>query len=695
MSATDPRGTAASEAAAARGAATRLDLEAAAALEKTYDTEVSFRELRGVTAAIVSTLLVALSAFHYYTAGFGILTEHWHKSVHLAAVLALIFIMFPTRADGALPGIGGVPVHDWVLGVLVAVACFYLPLVFDELTFRIGMPSTEDMVMGTLMIVLVLEATRRAMGWVLPAIVIVFILYGLFGNHLSGVLAHPGSSWEGFVSHVYLTQEGIFGIPVKVVATFVFHFVLFGVLATRMGLGQFFIDLASVIAGRYAGGPAKVAVVSSAMFGTISGSSIANTVTTGSLTIPAMKRIGYRPHFAGAVEAAASAGGQITPPIMGAAAFVMIEFLEISLTTLLLAAAIPAAMHFWGVFVQVHFEAKRLGLRGLDEDEIPKLWPTLRDGWPTVIPLVLLVWVIVEGYTPYLAAFAGITACIVVGFLNPRNRLTIKDLWDAFDLGSRYALAVGAAAAAVGIVVGVVTLTGAGFRVGFIVTQAAAQSAEFFRPVVEALPAGFGSMQGLTLFMTLLFVALVCIAMGAGIPTTALYIVLAAIAAPAVQQLGVPPIAAHLFILYYGILADLTPPVCVSAYAAAGIAGSNPFRTGLTAFRLGMAKATVPFVFAYAPVMLIVVPDFTWGAFLFTVGTCAIGVLILGIGMTGYAFTHMGVASQVALVAGSLLMISPSGAMTGVGAALAAPVLLMNWARSRRGGRPTAVQNSE
>jgi len=676
VSATEPRGTAAP-------ASNRLDLEAAAELEKRYDSEVSFRQLRGVTAAIVSTLLVALSAFHYYTAGFGILTEHWHKSIHLAAVLGLIFIMFPTKLDG-LPKIGGVPVHDWLLAGLIAAACFYLPIVFDELTFRIGMPNTWDMVMGTVMIVLVLEATRRAMGWVLPAIVVVFILYGLFGNHLSGVLAHPGSNWEGFLSHVYLTQEGIFGIPVKVVATFVFHFVLFGVLATRMGLGQFFIDLASIIAGRYAGGPAKVAVVSSAMFGTISGSSIANTVTTGSLTIPAMKRIGYKPHFAGAVEAAASAGGQITPPIMGAAAFVMIEFLEISLTTLLVAAAIPAAMHFWGVFVQVHFEAKRLGLRGLDEDEIPKLWPTIRDGWPTVIPLVLLVWVIIDGYTPYLAAFAGISACIVVGFLNPKNRLTIKDLWDAFDLGSRYALAVGAAAAAVGIVVGVVTLTGAGFRIGFIVTQAAAQTAEMFRPIVDALPAGFGSMQGLTLFMTLVFVALVCIAMGAGIPTTALYIVLAAIAAPAVQQLGVPPIAAHLFILYYGILADLTPPVCVSAYAAAGIAGSNPFRTGLTAFRLGMAKATVPFVFAYAPVMLIVVPDFTWGAFLFTVGTCAVGVLILGIGMTGYAFTHMGLVSQVVLVIGSLLMISPSGPMTAVGAVLAAPVLALNYLRARK-----------
>ena len=662
----------------------KLDLDAAAKLEQEADSELRFRNLAGFTAKFVSACLVALSVFHYYTAGFGILTEHWHKAIHLAAVLGLIFLMFPGGRLSLGPRIGGIPALDWLLAGAIVAASIYLPVIFDDLTFRIGMPNDMDVLMGTIMVVLVLEATRRSMGWVLPAIVVVFILYALYGNLLSGVLAHPGADWAGFVNHVYLTQEGIFGIPAKVVATFVFHFVLFGVIATRMGLGQFFIDLAAIIAGRYPGGPAKVAVLSSAMFGSISGSSIANTVTTGSLTIPAMKKIGYKPHFAGAVEAAASAGGQITPPIMGAAAFVMIEFLEIPLTTLLIAAAIPAAMHFWGVFVQVHFEAKRLGLKGMPEHEIPKLWPTIRDGWPTVIPLVALVWVIVDGYTPYLAAFVGITLCVLVGFLNPRNRLTLKDLWDAFDMGARYALAVGAAAAAVGMVVGVVTLTGAGFRIGFIVTQAAGQTAALFQPVLDVLPAGWASLQGLTLFLTLVFVALVCIAMGCGIPTTALYIVLAAIAAPAVVQLGVPPLAAHLFILYYGILADLTPPVCVAAYAAAGIAGSNPFRTGVTAFRLGAAKATVPFVFAYAPVMLIMVPDFTLGAFLFVTITCALGVLVLGVGLTGYAFTHMGAASQVGLVLAALLMVSPNGPLTAVGVAVAAPILLLNFLAARR-----------
>ncbi|WP_191083604.1 TRAP transporter permease [Roseococcus microcysteis] len=675
-----------------RSSSTRLDLEAAEKLEKQTDSELRFRDLSGLAAPIVSAALVALSVFHYWTAGFGIMTEHWHKAIHLAAVLALVFIMFPGgRIFSIGPKWGGVPLLDWVLATAIIIATIYLPVIFDELTFRIGMPNDMDMLMGTIMVVLTLEAVRRSMGITLPIIVCVFIAYALWGNLLSGVLAHPGSDWAGFVNHVYLTQEGIFGIPAKVVATYVFHFVLFGVIATRMGLGQFFIDIATIIAGRYAGGPAKVAVLASAMFGSISGSSIANTVTTGSLTIPAMKRVGYKPHFAGAVEAAASAGGQITPPIMGAAAFIMIEFLEITLTTLLLAAAIPAAMHFWGVFVQVHFEAKRLGLRGLEQSELPKLWPTIRDGWPTVIPLVLLVYVILAGYTPYLAAFVGITACVVVGFLNPRNRLTLKDLWIALDTGARYALAVGAAAAAVGMVVGVVTLTGAGFRVGFIVTQAAASAAAFFTPVLDLMPAGFVSLQGLTLFMTLVFIAIICVLMGAGIPTTALYIILAAIAAPSIVQLGVPPIAAHLFVLYFGILADLTPPVCVSAYAAAGIAGANPFRTGLTAFRLGIAKATVPFVFAYAPVMLIVTDGFTWDAFLLVTLTCAMGVLFIGIGLTGYAFTHMGLVSQLFLILGALLMIAPNGPLAIVGAALAAPVLLVNFLKSRREAPRPAV----
>jgi len=671
---------------------TTLDHAKAEALERQYDQELNFRTLHGWAGRAVSVVLVSLSLYQYWTAGFGVPPEHWHNAIYLGTVLALIFLLFGAgRSDsqGLITRLGGIPLTDWLFAAASVAVVAYLPLDFDQLTFRIGVPNTTDLVTGTILILLILEATRRSMGIVLPIIVLVFILYGLFGYLVPGVLAHPGASFGNFISQLYMTQEGIFGIPLKVVATFVFHFVLFGVIATKMGLGQFFIDLATVAAGRYPGGPAKVSVLSSALFGSISGSSIANTVTTGSLTIPAMMKIGYRGSFAGAVEAAASAGGQITPPIMGAAAFIMTEFLGVPYTTIILAAIVPAAMHYLGVLVQVHLEAKRSGIRGMEESDLPRLWPTLRRGWPTVLPLIILVGTIIRGYTPYLAAFNGITACIVIGLINPMNRMTLRELWDAFETGAKYALAVGVAAAAVGIVVGVITLTGAAFRLSFMVTQAAGNLAATIHPFFALLPVELASLNGITLFLTLLFVALTCIAMGAGIPTTALYIVLAAIAAPAVEQLGVPPIAAHLFIFYYGLLADLTPPVCVAAYAAAGIAGANPFRTGLTAFRLGSAKALVPFVFAYSPAMLIVAPGFTVGDFLLVTLSCALGVCALGVALTGYAFAPIGWLARAPLLAASLLMISPGLTPTLLGAAIVVPILTVNYLSAR--GRPQAA----
>ena len=346
----------------------QLDQEQSKRLEEEYDPELQMRPMNPPATWIVGALLATLSCFHYYTAGFGLLRESTHRGVHLAFVMGLIFLVFGFRKKSKAqlgPALGLIPVHDWLLAAVAAVTCFYVPFVFDDLAFRVGDPLLIDVVFGSLMIILTLEATRRSMGIALPLIAIGFMIYALYGQHAPGVLVHPGANWKGLVNHLYLTSQGIYGIAVGVVATYVFHFVLFGVLANRVGAGQLFIDLASCLAGRYAGGPAKVSVFSSALFGMISGSSIANTVTTGSLTIPAMKRVGYKPHFAAAVEATSSTGGQITPPIMGAAAFIMIEFLELPYRTILLAATVPAMMHYLGIFTMVHLEAKRLGLRGL------------------------------------------------------------------------------------------------------------------------------------------------------------------------------------------------------------------------------------------------------------------------------------------------------------------------------------------
>ncbi|MFW2366542.1 MAG: TRAP transporter permease [Desulforhopalus sp.] len=662
-------------------------------LEEKYDPEMQMRPMTAPATWIVGTLLVILSCFHYYTAGFGLLRESTHRGFHLALVLGLIFLVFgfrKKRGPHHFPAIGQIPLYDWFFAIIAAVTSFYVPFVFNDLAFRVGDPLPIDVIFGSIMIFLTLEATRRSMGIALPIIALGFILYGLYGQYAPGVLIHPGASWKGLVNHLYLTSQGIYGIAVGVVATYVFHFVLFGVLANRIGAGQLFIDLASCVAGRYAGGPAKVSVFSSALFGMISGSSIANTVTTGALTIPAMKRVGYRPHFAAAVEATSSTGGQITPPIMGAAAFIMIEFLEMPYRTILLAATVPAMMHYLGIFTMVHLEAKRLGLRGLRPDEMPRFTKVIREGWPALIPLIMLIAIIASGRTPYNAAFWGITACIVVGFLNPKDRLTLGDLYNCFKTGAQYALAVGASAAAVGIIVGVVSLTGMGFKISFMVTSASQQLAEFILPLV---PFGLASLSGLTLFLTLIFTAIACIILGAGIPTTATYIVLVSIAAPALGLLGVAPIVAHFFVFYYGVLADITPPVALAAYAGAGIAGANPFKAGNTAFRLASAKALVPFVFLYSPAMLIVTDGFTWEAFATTVIGCAIGIVLIGAALTGYFFTHMVLIERIVTFLAALLFVAPGVKSGMVGFIFMIPVFISQLARRKLKNIPPEEKN--
>jgi TRAP transporter 4TM/12TM fusion protein len=714
-------------------------------LEQKYDPEMRFRPLTAGAATFVGALLIVLSLFHYYTAGFGLLQEITHRGVHLALVLGLIFLVFPHRhallekaAEHRWHAPGGVPWFDWLLAIAIALSVLYIPWIFDDLAFRVGNPGTVDVVMGSILIVALLEATRRSMGWPLPVIAIVFMAYALAGPAFPGLLKHAGSSWSQLVNHQYLTSQGIYGVAVGVVATYVFHFVLFGVLATRIGLGQLFLDVASTIAGRYAGGPAKVSVFGSAMFGMLSGSSVANAVTVGSLTIPAMIRVGYKREFAGAVEAASSTGGQITPPVLGAAAFLMIEFLSVPYSTIIAAAAVPAFMHFFGVFMQVHFEAKRFGLRGLTEEEMPRLRESLAQRWPTLIPLVLLIAILVSGRTPYLAAFTGISSCAIVGVVTRvkgntatnwlllaglhavllvlvfgglqsvelklalfaaaaiatpllvrafgiQGRIGLPALVEAFSTGAKYALAVGAAAATVGIVIGVVTLTGVGFKLSAIITGAAQAVSG---GVGGLLPAWLISQQSLTLLVALIMTGVVCILLGAGIPTTANYIIMVTVAAPTLVQLGVEPLVAHFFVFYYGVLADITPPVALAAYAAAGMAGSDPFKTGNTAFRLGLAKVLVPFVFVFSPALLIVTKGFTTYDFVVTFVGCVLGITLLAAALSKFFLVEMTRGEQLLCVLAALLMIAPGLTPTLIGLALAVPMLLRQVAVWRRSNRP-------
>jgi TRAP transporter 4TM/12TM fusion protein len=662
-----------------------------------FDPESNFRRLAGWSAGVVTVIAVALSAWHYYTAGFGLHNEIAHRAIHLSVVLGLVFLVFPRQRRlpggwewGVSAGLGGfylllgasllqavnepvplaaqllflgvlaaiaamalpfkvydgshqrIPPRDWVFAALASGFSLYLLIFFDSIFIqRPGQHTPVDLMFGVIAIAMVIEATRRTMGIFLPLLAVAVVAYGIFGPYLPGDLAHRGYSVPRVVAHLYKGTEGIYGIPVGVVATFVFHFVLFGIMAQLTGLGQLFVNLATIAAGRFAGGPAKVSVVSSGLFGMISGSAIANTVTTGVMTIPLMKKVGFTPRFAGAVEASASCGGQVTPPIMGAAAFIMAETLGIPYNQLILVAIVPAALHYFAILYMVHLEAKRLKLAGMPADQIPHLGRVMKSSWHLFIPLVVMVTLLLMQYTPFLAAFWGITltvACSWIPRLLGRHgqhmagmAVTPRALVQGFEMGAKTALGIGAACACVGFVLGITTLTGMGFKFSAFVIDLSGTTAQAFMALV---PAGLLSAQSVTIFFGLLFTAMACIIMGSGVPTTPTYIILAAIVAPALAQLGVPQLATHFFVFYYGVLADVTPPVALAAFAAAGIARSEPMRTGMTAFRLSMGKALVPFAFVFAPSLLFI--DFTWAGFATALFGAVVAIMGLGAAYTGF-----------------------------------------------------------
>jgi len=664
-----------------------LSAQELAAIERKYDSESAFRPTGRKIGAVITTTLVAMTLYHIYQSGFGTTNELMRFGVHLSFVLGLTFLLFSWRrsSDTTLPPntwyrFDGVNFLDIVLAVLAVAAAMYLPLLpLDVAAARAGNPNSMDTFMGSVVLLFTLEAARRSIGPTLPAIALIFVLYAIFGRYAPGPLIHAGVSWSGFVDGIYGAQ-GIYGIAIGAMAKYVFLFVVFGVLATRIGLGALFIDLATAIAGRYSGGPAKVAICASAFMGSISGSSIANTVTTGSLTIPAMKKVGYPPHFSGAVEATASTGGQITPPVMGAAAFIMVDYLNIPLRDVLAAALFPALLHYFGIFVMVHLEAKKLGLRGLRAEELPKVVLVLKEHWMAIVPLFVLIYAIFSGRTPDYAGVYAIIACVVVGFLKPKDRLTLPGLWDALAIGAKNTIAIGTAAACVGIIVGVITLSGSGFRIGAIVITTANDFAAFF----SALPIlSYFDLQQWALFFSLVLVAMACIVMGAGVPTTATYIILVSVTAGAFQILGVEPLVAHFFVFYYGVLADITPPVALAAYAAAGIAGSNPFKTGNTAFRLGIAKALVPFVFVYSPALLLVADGFTWAAFTVTLAGAMMGIAALGVAFSGYFIAPLSKPERYWVALVSLLFIAPGLTTFAIGLGLLVPVGLLQVTRRR------------
>lgn len=559
-------------------------------LLKKYDKDESNkRNLTGKIAIFISIAAILMSAFHLYTAAFGTLLAVKQRALHLAFVMVMAFFIYPVSSK--VKNKDKILAFDYILAIAGVVVFGYLILNYEANIAKGGQATTIDLIFGTLALLLILEVTRRSVGMALPIVAIIFLIYATeLGPNFPGILAHRGYSFERIISHMYLTTEGILGTPIGVSATFVFMFLLFGAFLDKTGVGTFFIDFAYALTGSFSSGPAMTAVVASGLMGSISGSSVANTVTTGAFTIPLMKQLGYKPYYAGAVEAASSTGGQIMPPVMGAAAFIMAEFTGIPYNKIILSALIPAVLYYMAVGVSVHLEAKKLGLKGIPRNELPQLGKIMKSQGYLLIPLIAIMYLLIAGYTPLFSAFWSIAICLVIAIIatlvKKDNSFQLKDFFGALEQGARSAISVAAACACAGIVVGVVTLTGLGLNIANMIVQFA----------------------GGNLFLTLVFTMIASIILGMGLPTTAKYIVLATMAAPALTQLNVNLMAAHLFILYFGVVADITPPVALAAYAGAGIAGANSMKTGFQAVKVAIAGFVVPYIFCYNPALLLIKP---------------------------------------------------------------------------------------
>ena len=665
---------------------TKLNLEE---LMRKYDTESRFRILSGWQGKLVALIAVAMSCFHFYTSGFGLLLAQKQGAVHLAFTLALVFLLYPASSKQSKTS--GIPFYDFILGAIGVASALYLVVFFNELVTRAGLPTQTDLIMGFLLIATLLEATRRISNPVLPCLAIIALLYCYFGRSMPDMLAHRGFNVARIVNHMYLGTEGIFGTPLEVSSTFVFMFILVGAVLEKTGLGKFIIDLSLALAGWSTGGPAKVAVVSSGLMGTVSGSSVANVCTTGMFTIPLMKSVGYEPYFAGAVEAVASTGGQIMPPVMGAAAFIMAQILGVPYIEVAIAAVVPALLYYFAVMVQVHFEACRLGLRGIPWKQLPPLGPLLKSKGFLLIPLVAIIYFLLAGYTPLKAAFNGILVSFVLSWLNKETRLTPAKLYDAFQSGARSAIGVACACATVGMVVGMGTLTGLALKIaGAIVAMAevspdgslAALGASLFSLAPGAEVTAETAALALTKIFTLFFTMIASLILGMGLPTTANFIVTSTMAAPALFLLGVPPMAAYMFVFYFGIAADLTPPVALAAYAGAGIAGSDPMKTGVTSFKLALAGFLVPYIYVYNPMLLFIdVEPFYMAQ---AICTALIGVFLLAMFTIGYFKAHLAWYMRALAFVGAICLLIPGTMSDLFGLAVLGVIYVMQTAKAKR-----------
>jgi len=605
---------------------------------------------------MIGVVAAAMSIYHLAIPLVGTPQAMFFRGTHLLFAITLIFLIFPgfRRRQGELPGIA-----DHIFIALSAATIIYLWGHHDRLLQRfvfVDDPLPEELILGVVFTLLVLEATRRVIGPALPVTAVLFVVYGLFVAD-----ARPGAMIES----MYLTTEGVFGLTLSASATYVIAFVLFGSFMERTGTGQLFMDFALALTGRTAGGPGKVAVVSSSLFGTISGSAVANVLVDGPITIPLMKRTGFRKAFAAAVESVASTGGQIMPPVMGAAAFVMAEFLGVSYLQVTIWALVPAVLYYVAVFFAVHFEAKRAGLEGLPSREVPPLGRVMRERGHLFIPILILLIGLLNGYSAPLCAVVATLTCVPIAMMraNTRAGITWRTVWGALEDGAKNAIPVAAACACAGIVVGTIALTGTGITFTAVVLKLSKDS----------------------LALALVLTMLAGIVLGMGMPTTPAYIVMVSLLVPAIIKLGVIPPAAHMFAFYFAILSAITPPVALAVYAAAGLAKANIWEAGWAAVRTGAAGFIVPFMFIFEN-SLLMIGD--WPDILSSFVTACIGVIALAGALHGYFLKPMQMWERVLLFAAAILMIKPGLITDAIGAAILAIILINSWlARPRAAPR--------
>lgn len=613
-----------------------------------YDAESRYRKLSGIQGKFITAWLVCMSLFHLYTAGIATMPITIQRAVHLTFAIVAVYILFPASRKGSKLS---TPLYDWVLAAAGGGVCAYIVFFFNNIARRGAEPLPYEIWLGIAAIILVVEAGRRVVGNVLPCLSIFFLGYCYFGNYAPGMFQIRGYTVSRIIQHMYLTPEGIFGLALGVSATFVIVFIIFGAFLSESGGARFFNELALALAGGSPGGPAKVAVVASGLLGTINGSSVANVATTGTFTIPLMKRVGYPPHYAGAVEACASTGGQLMPPIMGAGAFIMSEFLGIPYLTIAAGAIIPAFIYYTAIFTNVHIRARKEGFLGLPKDQLPIVGDVMRERGHLLIPVIVIIVTLLMKYTPLRSGFIGIVACVIVSMLKANTRMGIKQIIHACEEGARGALGVALACALVGFVVGTSSLTSLGLTIS--------------NNIID--------ISGGNLLLTLIMAMVACLVLGMGLPTTANYIVCSTIIAPALIGMKVFPLAAHMFVFYFGIMADLTPPVCLAAFTGAGIAGADPAKTGFTATKIALCSYIMPYMFVYNPMLLL--HNIVWWELIVLTVSATLGVIILAGALEGWQYRFLRIFERVimaifALAAIHVSMISSIIGVVGITAIL-------------------------